>query len=164
MPRVNFVKKARKDNPVCKAGESYYWWKFRFGGKHFALKPPRASQLTQSEFLGIVYTAKESMEDFTLGDETKTIEDAKSDFESAIEEWVSEIQSAGEVAQDGHDAMPEGLQQGDVGQMLEERVSSIEEWVSELEGVNLDSEDDEAFDDYVERVQSEIQDSEYQGE
>jgi hypothetical protein len=164
MARAHFVKKARKDNPACKAGESYYWWSFRFGGKHYSLKPPRASQLTQSEFLGAIYTVKESMEDFTLGDGVKTTESAKDDFESAIEGWVSEIESAGEVAQEGKDAMPEGLQEGDVGQMLEGRVDSAGEWASELQGIDLDPEDNETFDNYVERIQSEIQNSDYQGE
>ncbi len=59
MPRVTHVKKARKDNPVCKAGESYYWWKFRYGGKHYSLTPPRASQLTQSAYLSVIYDAQE---------------------------------------------------------------------------------------------------------
>ncbi len=52
MPRVTHVKKARKDNPVCKAGESYYWWKFRYGGKRYSLTRPRPSQLTQSAYFG----------------------------------------------------------------------------------------------------------------
>jgi len=32
MPRVHFVKKARRDYPDddIKKDESYYWWKFRF--------------------------------------------------------------------------------------------------------------------------------------
>lgn len=33
MPHVTFVKKARKDNPVAKKGESYYWWAFMVGGR-----------------------------------------------------------------------------------------------------------------------------------
>ena len=36
MPRVNYVKKARKAIPGAdiKVGDAYYWWKFRYGGKH----------------------------------------------------------------------------------------------------------------------------------
>ena len=42
MPRVNFVKKARKDNPVVSKGESYYWWKYYFVPKMYSKsKPPR---------------------------------------------------------------------------------------------------------------------------
>ena len=39
MPRVHHVKSARKDNPVAKKGESYYWWKFRYGGKRYSKTP-----------------------------------------------------------------------------------------------------------------------------
>lgn len=37
MARATLVKKARKDIPGTdiKAGDSYYWWAFRFGGKHY---------------------------------------------------------------------------------------------------------------------------------
>ncbi len=62
MPRVTHVKNARKDNPVCKVGESYYWWKFRYGGKHYSLTPPKASQLTQSVYLGTIYDSQEMWE------------------------------------------------------------------------------------------------------
>ena len=36
MPRVHFVKKARKDvpNSDIKKGEGYFWWKFNYGAKH----------------------------------------------------------------------------------------------------------------------------------
>jgi len=50
MPRVHFVKHARKDNDLVKKGESYYWWKFRFTGKCMSKTPPRKSQLTESEY------------------------------------------------------------------------------------------------------------------
>ena len=43
MPRVNYVKKARKNNPAVKRGESYFWWKFRYGGKQYSKTRPRQS-------------------------------------------------------------------------------------------------------------------------
>lgn len=73
MARATFVKKARKDIPGTdiKAGESYYWWKFRFGGKHYSKTPPRRSQLTQSDFLGQLYAIEDEIQglvaDDTLG-------------------------------------------------------------------------------------------------
>lgn len=63
MPRVHHVKKAMKDNRVCKKGESYYWWKFRYGGKQYSKTYPRASQLTQSDKLGRIYSAQEAVQD-----------------------------------------------------------------------------------------------------
>lgn len=63
MPRVHYVKKARKDNGCVSKGESYYWWKFRYGSKCMSKKPPKASQLTQSEFLSTVYDINERIEE-----------------------------------------------------------------------------------------------------
>lgn len=59
MPRVHFVKKARKDNPVAKRGESYYWWKFRYGPKRYSKTQPKASELTQSQYLSVIYECQE---------------------------------------------------------------------------------------------------------
>jgi hypothetical protein len=57
MARAHFVKKARKAIPGTdiKKGDSYYWWKFRFGGKRTSKTAPKASQLTQSEFWVVGY-------------------------------------------------------------------------------------------------------------
>ncbi len=68
MPRVTHVRKAQKDNPVCKKGESYYWWKFRHGGKKYSLTYPKQSQLTQSQYLSVIYDCSDTwgeMEDPT---------------------------------------------------------------------------------------------------
>lgn len=65
MPKVTHVKRARKDNAVAKAGESYYWWKFRYGGKHFSLTYPKQSQLTQSPYLSVIYDCQESWQEIS---------------------------------------------------------------------------------------------------
>ena len=60
MTRAHFVKKARKDHPEgdIKKGDSYWWWAFMVGGrggpKHYSKTQPKASQLTQSEYLGSI--------------------------------------------------------------------------------------------------------------
>lgn len=129
MPKVNFVKSAAKDNPVCKKGESYYWWKFRYGGKHYSLTPPKASQLTQSEFLSTLYNLQEQRDNLVSSfREGKDYDSFKSDVESLAEEFTT----LGSECQDKFDNMPEGLQQGDVGQLLETRANKCEEIASEL--------------------------------
>ena len=40
-PRVHYVKSARKDNPVAKKGEPYYWWQSYCSPKQFSKTPPR---------------------------------------------------------------------------------------------------------------------------
>jgi hypothetical protein len=127
MPRVTFVKAARKDNPVCKKGESYYWWKFRYGGKRYSLTRPRQSELTQSEFLSQAYALQERLEDLTC-------EDAQ-ELQDELNSIAEEARNLGEEQQDKLYNMPDQLQDGDVGQMLEERYNACEEFASELEDI-----------------------------
>ncbi len=140
MPRVTHVLKARKDNPVAKKGESYYWWKFRYGGKRYSLTPPRSSQLTQSEFLGAMYLALEIIEDFEMSDEQLATwasspdpSDWTDDLANAVREAAEMIRDAGEQANENRDNMPEALQDGPTGEMLQERYDSTQDMADELE-------------------------------
>jgi len=84
MARAHFVKKARKDNPVCKAGESYWWWQFAYGPKQYSKEKPQPSQLTQSEFLGQMYELNDEIS--RLGcDSVDDIETLESEVESIVE-------------------------------------------------------------------------------
>ncbi len=100
MPRVTHVKKARKDNPVCKRGESYYWWKFRNGPKRYSLTPPTRSQLTTSGHLAAIYDAEDAVHatsiDPSEGALAGSIESVKDAIESAAETFRDE---AGEYEQ-----------------------------------------------------------------
>jgi hypothetical protein len=135
MARAHFVKKARKaiKDGGIKKGDSYYWWKFRYGGKRVSKTPPKQSQLTQSDFWGAVYSAQESASDVP-------------DFESLAssrDDLVAEFQNIEDETQGKFDNMPENLQMGDTGQMIEERVSAIQEVISELEGIDCEPDIDE---------------------
>lgn len=126
MARVHHVKKAAADNPVCKKGESYYWWKFRFGGKHYSLTPPKASQLTQSEYLGTVLGIGEQFDDTEGWDKETAIdalESAKSDLDD-LKSTTEESLSASE------DAFPNGSPTID---LLRERVDALDALISEVE-------------------------------
>ena len=49
MEHIHFVEKARKNNPVAKKGESYWWWSFKFGvRKHFSKERPTPEQIILS--------------------------------------------------------------------------------------------------------------------
>lgn len=124
MAKVHFVKAARKDNPVAKAGESYYWWKPMVGGrggaKRYSKERPSRSQLTQSDFLSSLY-----------GIEDGDMANAQSpeDFRGVAEA----LRELGQEQQEKYDNMPDGLQQGDTGQMLEERASGCDSWADEID-------------------------------
>lgn len=135
MARVHFVKCARKavpENGIAK-GDSYYWWKFRFGGKHVSKTQPKPSQLTQSEFTSTVLSIGENIDNLSC----ETLEDLQSERDSL----VNEIQELGEAQQEKHDNMPDSLQDGEVGELLNSRAEACEEWATELENVDIPDED-----------------------
>jgi hypothetical protein len=155
MPRVTHVKKARKDNPVCKKGEPYYWWKFRYGGKHYSLTYPRPSQLTQSEFLSQIYDLGEEIEGWTpSGDD----DDWKEEAAAAISDWADQARSIGEEQEERLCNMPDQLQEGDTGILLQDRGQYCQEMADDLENLDLDL--FESADDFT----SALTDIQYQGE
>jgi hypothetical protein len=142
---VHHVKKARKDNPVCKKGESYYWWKFRYGGKQYSLTYPRSSQLTQSEYLGQFYDLQEQVEGMGQPSTVEEIEE----FADQLENIATEFENLGSEQDDKKYNMPDQLQDSDVGQLLESRSEScqeakdaVEEAATELRSLVSDLEDD----------------------
>lgn len=123
MPRAHFVKSARKDNPVAKKGESYWWWKPMVGGrggaKRFSKEQPKPSQLTQSAFPSAIYGASEQLSEANDPD--------------TFREIAASVREAGEEAQGSYDNMPPGLQEGDTGQLLSDRAENAEAWASAIE-------------------------------
>lgn len=128
--RVHHVLKARKNNKAAgiKKGDSYYWWKFRFGGKHFSKTPPARSQLTQSEWLGQAYDLDDQLQELTIDTEG---------IASTVEDIASQARDLAEQCQERLDAMPEALQESSSsGQTLQEYIDQFEEWADTLEGID----------------------------
>lgn len=138
MPKVTHVKKARKANRAygIKKGESYYWWKFRFGPKCVSKTYPKRQQLTRSDFYIGLYDLEDRIADLepndSLADEVSSI--------------IEDIRALAEEQGEKKDNMPEGLQEGDTGQLLEERQSELESWADELEGIDLEIDENEIKD------------------
>lgn len=133
MARVQTVKKARKAYPEfgIKKGDTYYWWKFRFGSVHKSKTYPKPSQLTQSAFLGTLYGIQESLS-FD-----------RDDLGASVETLTSEIEQLRDECQDSLDNMPEHLQDtSSSGELLTERIEALEEWANELEGIDLEIDED----------------------
>lgn len=143
MPRVHFVKKARKDNPVAKAGEPYYWWKFRFGGKHYSRTPPRQSQLTQSAYFSTIYSIQEQIEDASP-------ENAE-EFESMVDDFRSQVSDLKDETQSSFNNMPESLQYSPTGELLQERIDALDNAEMEMDIDSFDFEEEEFMDDEPER-------------
>jgi len=135
MARAIFVKKARKDNSAVKAGESYWWWSFRFGGKYYSKTRPRPSQLTQSEFTSQILEIGEEIEDISdLPFVTNVL-----DLESLRDDLASKIRELGEEQDSKRENMPEGLQEGPTGELLENRYDACETMADELDNIDIDA-------------------------
>lgn len=152
MARATFVKKARKNvvGTDIKAGDSYYWWKFRFGGKRYSKTPPRRSQLTQSAFYSTLYDIEDYITELKADD---GLEDAVSDIAQQLRDLAEECQSSREN-------MPESLQESDTGNMLQERSEALEAAADELEGLTFNPEDKdegESEEDYWQGKLDEVQ-------
>lgn len=150
MPRVHFVKKARKDvkNSDIKKGESYFWWKFNYGAKHVSRTKPKQSQLTQSAFLSQIYDIQDRIEGMATD----------SDFETEISDIVSELENLRDECEDKRSNMPDQLQDSGSGEILQNRVDSVQEMIDELEGIDKDVEEpneEEAKDDVGEKEEGE---------
>ncbi len=127
--RLHFVEKAMKDNDCVKKGESYYWWKFRFGGKHRSKTRPKPSALENSPFTSGVMAALEQFDDLGTGE----------DLQSAVESVKDELENIKSETEDKLQNMPDSLQQGPTGEMLQGRIDSLDELISELDSIDFDT-------------------------
>lgn len=146
MPRVTIVAKARKNQGTCgkcgdeiKRGMPYKWWKFNFGARHVrcakAECAPRASDLTQSAFLAQLY----DLQDRAFEGQSSA------DLEGERDEMVSDLEALKQECEDNRSNIPDHLQDGDSGTLLQERADALDDAINELQGIDtaLEGEDDE---------------------
>lgn len=123
MPRV-YTQKAAKDYPTkgIKKGDTYYSWSVRTGPAggvtYKSLTYPRPSQLNFG-FRG------------RLGDIELDMGNASDPEE--LKSYAEALRELGEECGESFDNMPEGLQQGETGQLLEERRDGLDSWADEVE-------------------------------
>lgn len=130
MPIVHFVNKARKDNPVAKAGESYYWWKRWGWPKQYSLTRPKRWQLTGSSFLRTYWQIQDGLAN-DIG------EDDAANLADELDQLLSECQ-------DSLDNMPYELQGASpAGELLQERIDGLEEWIGQIQGIDWEVTSDE---------------------
>ena len=134
MARATFVRAARKDNPVAKKGESYYWWKFRYGGKRYSLRRPRPSQLTQSAYYSTVRALVEQIEDASP--------DGYDEFIELRDEIGCSLEELSQECQEKLDNMPDQLRDAPTGELLQERIDACESGQSDAECIEPEDEDE----------------------
>jgi polyhydroxyalkanoate synthesis regulator phasin len=129
------VKVANKDHPGTdiKKGDTYYIWAFFRQRPQKSKTYPKRSQLTQDEGKQKVYDAYDS---FSINAEMSA-----EDVKSAIEDLANELTEAASLFEEKFENIPEGLQQGDVGQNIEANKDACESSASDLESLASDVED-----------------------
>ncbi len=152
MARVHTVKKARKNykDAGIKKGDTYFWWKFRNSPIRRSKTSPKRQQLTQSNFYISLYDLEDRINDLA----------AEEGLKEEVESIIQDIRALADEQEENKNNMPEGLQEGDTGQLLDERKDGLEEWADELEGLDLDIYDDleddkkkEAYQEKIDEVQ-----------
>lgn len=134
--KVHFVKAARKEHPGgIQVGDSYFWWKFRMGGKRYSKTYPRRSQLTQSDYYAQLWDLEDDFQPHladSLDDAAAIFQetaDAVRDILSEVEDSISNMESY------------EGLANSPTFELLERRRDALEELAQALEDKATDLED-----------------------
>lgn len=136
MARV-YHRKAMKDYPQYKIakGEMYYYTKIKTGprsSKTMRSKTPfKPSQLTSSDFLQRLYSVDEMLGEGFADKEALV---------STLEDAISQLEELRDEQQEKLDNMPDGLRDGDTGNLLQERYDALDSYISELEDVKNDAE------------------------
>lgn len=131
MPRVYHVK-ARKDYPNhgIKKGDMYYNWSVKTGPvsgiTYRSLTPPRPEQLTTSAYLQSAYPIERSIHEI-------------SDID-ALDAAISDVEGLRDEEEGKLDNMPDGLRDGDTGQLIQSRIDACEEAISALEEIKSEYE------------------------
>jgi hypothetical protein len=133
MPQIQQIAKARKSAGTClhchqqiAPGDAYLKIEPYTGPTkviHQRCGPFRSSEQESNEDLSEFYRAQEDAVQ-QIG-EWFPQEGSVADLESVLEEFRDRCQEIGDQVQEKFDNMPEGLQQGDVGQTLEERAQNF---------------------------------------
>ena len=151
MPRVHFVKSARKAIPEydIKVGDSYYHWKFRYGGKRVSKTYPKPSQLTQSYYLQQLYDIQDRVQSLS------NLTDAD-DLQTEFDNIKSELENLRDEQQSSLDNMPEHLQESSSsGQMLQERIETLENAINDFDGIDVSDYDEMSDDEAKQEIMDE---------
>lgn len=135
--KANKTYKCGKSGREIKPGELYWKLSFRFGGTQIrAIEHPfKPSECTQSEFMGTLLGITETYNEELEGE----YEDIES-LEATKDALYGEVETLRDETQDKLDNMPEGLQSGDTGQLLQDRIDALDNVLSDLDCIDFDYE------------------------
>ena len=145
MAKINRVK-CRKERKCSKCGELIHVGEEYLRGEPFR-RPAICRhvkcglypwELSSSEYVQTVGRLQDCLtEDYDL-----TSEDCIEDIKTAVEELMEQLQ-------ENYDNMPEGLQYGDTGMLLEERIDALDGVIGDLDGIDYDNIREDAQDEVM---------------
>lgn len=148
MGKVQYIKKARKQwkcgkcNTLIEVGMSYYKGEINFG--------PTIVRCTRCKLQPWEVTTSEYS--LQVGELVNNWSETYGQGEEALEEISSELENIRDQVQERLDNMPEGCQEGDVGQMMQERIDALESAQSDIDCIDADDAKSSAADSYRSRV------------
>lgn len=145
MAKVQVIQKSRKEYKCSKCGKvipvgsKYYKGEINFGPTIIRCSDCKleAWEVTTSDWqlsTGAIINRWE--EDYGVSDSTP--EELRDTIEGIMDEQQERL-----------DNMPEGLQEGDVGQLLQERIDACESTMYELDSIDIDSLKSDALESYI---------------
>lgn len=159
MGKVQIIEKSRKEykckkcGKVIPAGSKYYRGEINFGPTIVRCQDCKlqAWEVTTSDYqLAVGQIVYKWRDDYNLE------EGVNDDIASALQEVCDDVQ-------DRLDNMPEGLQEGDVGQLLQERIDTLESAISDLESLYVDNFREDVVSEYVDNYLSAEEIAELEG-
>lgn len=169
----------KHDDPEIKVGDSYYTWaiKSSYGGtvyfRHVDCGYPRPTQLSNRKTAQVEEAVQDanwpvnpSLPDDWDGSTDSlgsVCEEFVADCKAVLEEIGSVGRDVGQEYQSSFDAMPEGLNQGETAQAMEQVAQDLEYWADELDSwdPNVEEPDWPERDDVPEEGDEQSQDATY---
>lgn len=140
-----------EDKLIVAKGQEYWTWQFKNSPRQYSLTPPDKRQLTRSDYQLAIY----DIEDEIAGVEATTVED----LEAAVESLKEQIETLRDEQEEKRENMPDGLREGSVGELLQERYDALDNAYTELDNIDLDyPEPDEG--ELIEEIESELDEGE----
>ena len=144
MARINVVNKSRKENKcggcgkIIPVGSKYFYVDF-YSGRH-AVRCASCGfkrwETTENSYLQTLYQIQDDYQ------EKLDNMDADTADTSIKDDIVSDLENLRDECQERFDNIPEQLQDGDAGSLLQERIDSLDEAISDIDNVDFEEFDD----------------------
>ena len=155
MGKVQVITKSRKEykcskcGKVIPAGSRYYKGEINFG--------PTIIRCTECGLESWEVTTSDYQ--LSAGQIVYKWQEDYSADQDGVDSIISALEELRDELQDRLDNMPEGLQEGDVGQLLQERIDALDSAISDMESIDIDTIQEDALSDFRSELDFEDEDS-----